>query len=66
MHERYVEPQKKHAQVVLTQPFQDHELRHLAERLWVLLREAGVIEPWMHETFRAELFSLLANHEYRN
>jgi uridine kinase len=66
MHQRYVEPQKKHAHVVLAQPFQDHELRQLAERLWTLLHGAGLVEPWMHETFRAELFSLFANHEYRN
>jgi uridine kinase len=66
MHERYVEPQKKHADVVLTQPFADRELLGLAERLWTLLNRAQLVEPWMHETFRAELLSLLAHHEYRN
>lgn len=66
MHERYVEPQKKHADLVLAQPFREPELVQLADRLWRLLHEAGVLAAWMHETFRAELLSLFAHHEYRN
>ncbi|HUR58080.1 MAG TPA: uridine-cytidine kinase [Opitutaceae bacterium] len=66
MHNRYVEPQKKHADLVLAQPFAERELLGLAGRLWTLLSRAQLVEPWMHETFRAELLSLLANHEHRN
>jgi uridine kinase len=64
MHDRYVEPQRKWADVVLTQPFQETEINALADRLWALLADAGVFEPWMHETFRAELVQHLATHEY--
>jgi uridine kinase len=66
MHDRYVEPQKKHADVVLAQPFRENELLALADRLWAPLSRAQLVEPWMHETFRSELLSLLANHEHRN
>jgi uridine kinase len=66
MHERYVEPQKKWADLVLTQPFEEEQLADLADRLWALLDRASLVPPWMHETFRAELFDLLAHHEYCN
>lgn len=63
MHERYVEPQKKWADVVLTQPFEPAAVNELVDRLWALLADAAVLAPWMHETFRAELFSQLSTHE---
>lgn len=66
MHERYVEPQKRHADVILTQPYREAELLQLADRLWALLARSGVVESWMHETFRAELLSLLAQDGHRN
>lgn len=66
MHDRYVEPQKKYADLVLTQPFRESELLELASRLWTLLSNAELLRPWQHETFRAELLSLLAQHEYCN
>ena len=66
MHERYVEPQKKHADLVLAQPFQEHELLSLADRLWAILRRTELIPAWQHETFRAELLATLAEHEYCN
>jgi uridine kinase len=59
MHDRYVEPQKKRADIVLTQPFQTPELVALADRLWAMLMRGGLVPPWMHETFRAELIELL-------
>lgn len=59
MHDRYVEPQKKHADLVLAQPFRDAELRALANRLWDLIHRAALMPAWMHETFRAELLELL-------
>ena len=66
MHERYVEPQKAHADVVLHQPFREPELLILADRLWTMLSHAGLVATWQHETFRAELLDLLVNHEYCN
>lgn len=66
MHARYVEPQKRHADVVLAQPFREAELLQLTDRLWTLLSTTGVLEAWMHETFRAELLTLLAQDESRN
>ena len=64
MHGRFVEPQKKCADIVLAQPFRDAELATLAEALWTRLSAASLVHPWEHETFRAELTDLLANHEY--
>jgi len=64
MHDRYVEPQKKWADLVLAQPFQESPLGTLADRLWHLLRAAALVPPWEQMTFRTELIDLLANHEY--
>jgi uridine kinase len=66
MHNRYVEPQKKVADLVLTQPFRERDLVALIEALWSRLAHASLVHPWEHETFRAELVDLLANHEYCN
>ena len=66
MHDRYVEPQKNWADLVLTQPFQEMQLLELCDRLCPLLTHAGVLACWEHETFRAGLLGLLANHEYCN
>jgi uridine kinase len=66
MHSRYVEPQKKVADIVLTQPFREAELVELADALWTRLAGASLVHPWERETFRAELVDLLANHEYCN
>jgi uridine kinase len=64
MHERYVEPQKRWADLVLAQPFREPEVRALADRLWDVLGGAGILPCWMHETLRAELLSTLVDHEY--
>ncbi|MDO8543317.1 MAG: uridine kinase [Opitutaceae bacterium] len=66
MHERYVEPQKRWADVILEQPFKEPELLRLADRLWNLLQAAGAAEGCVRETFRTELADLLATHEYCN
>ncbi len=66
MHDRYVEPQKRWADIVLSQPFRESDVQALAERLWHPLTESGLMPCWMHETFRAELLSLLVDHEYCN
>lgn len=64
MHERYVEPQKRWADVVLAQPYRESQVAHLADRLWTIFAESALLPPWMHETFRAELFDALLAHEY--
>lgn len=64
MHDRYVEPQKRWADVVLEQPFQEPQVIELAQRLWSLVENTAPLPTWMHETFRAELLSQLLNHEY--
>lgn len=64
MHNRYVEPQRKLADVVLPQPFRERDLTRLAEALWQQLAGAALVHPWEHATFCAELVDLLANHEY--
>lgn len=66
MHDRYVEPQKRWADVILEQPFQEADLRRLADRLWVLLEAAGAARDGARDEFRAQLVDLLANHEYCN
>lgn len=59
MHRRYVEPQKRWADLVLAQPFRGHEISALTERLWAMLSRVGLVQPWARETFQAELFALL-------
>jgi uridine kinase len=69
MHGRYVEPQKRWADLVLSQPYRPAEVEKLADHLWPLLARVGALPCWMHETFRAELLSLLlerVEHEYAN
>jgi uridine kinase len=63
MHARYVEPQKRHADLVLAQPFVPEQLTDLAHRLWQLVESSAPLPPWMRETFRAELAAGLQNHE---
>jgi uridine kinase len=66
MHERYVEPQKKWADVILTQPFEEPQLLALANRLWSMLDRASLTARWDRETFCAEFLRLIAHHEYCN
>lgn len=65
MHVRYVEPQKRHADLVLAQPFRADQLGDLSHRLWQLVESSAPLPPWMRETFRAELTAALQNHELR-
>jgi uridine kinase len=64
MHDRYVEPQKKWADLVLQQPYQPEQVNQLAERLWSLVERSAPFPPWRHETFRADLAALLLENEY--
>lgn len=64
MHDRHVQPQRRWADLVLAQPFADHAVERLADRLHELLAERAVLSTWMRDTFRAELLSLLVDHEY--
>ncbi len=66
MHERYVEPQKRWADIVLSQPFQEADVNRLADRLHPLLQETGVFPASLQETFRAELLSVLVAYAYSN
>lgn len=66
MHARYVEPQKRWADLVLTQPFRKPDLLHLADRLWLLLTSASPIQPWMRVPFHCELLNLLECHDHNN
>lgn len=64
MHHRYVEPQKRRADLVLEQPFCEPQVIALAQRLWALVEATAPLPAWQHETFRAELLSHLLQHEY--
>lgn len=66
MHDRYVEPQKRWADVILEQPFQETDLQRLADRLWNLLETAGAAGDRPRDEFRTELLDLIASHEYCN
>lgn len=66
MHDRYVEPQRRWADLVLSQPFREADVQLLADRLWDLLSQTGLFPYWMHETFHAEMLSVLVDHEYCN
>jgi uridine kinase len=66
MHDRYVAPQKKLADIVLTQPFSESQLSTVADRLWELLANASLVGTRDHASFRAQLTAALANHEYCN
>jgi uridine kinase len=66
MHERYVEPQKKWADLILTQPFAEPQLVTLANRLWSMLSRTSLSVRWDRESFCAEFLRLIANHEYCN
>lgn len=55
LHDRYVEPQRKWADVVLSQPFQHAEVLHLADRLWRLGERAAIFRPGTHSAFRTKL-----------
>jgi len=60
LHDRYVEPQKKWADVVLTQPFSESDLTRLAESLWSLLRPDSS-RFGTRPSFCADLLTLLGN-----
>jgi len=66
MHDRYVAPQKRWADIVLSHPLEEADVLTLAQALWERLNRSGVVPCWTHETFRAELLSLLVEHEYCN
>jgi uridine kinase len=59
LHERHVAPQRRWADIVLVHPFQEEDIRRLADHFWRLLENGGLAPDWMHETFRAELQSHL-------
>jgi uridine kinase len=66
MHAKYVEPQKRWADLILSQPYREPAVELLAERLWGICSASTGFPRWMRETFRAELLSLLVQHEFAN
>lgn len=66
MHQRYVEPQRRFADLVLPQPYAAADIERLADRLWDVLAPAGLLPRWARDTFREELLSLLVEHEFCN
>lgn len=59
MHERFVEPQKKWADLQLHMPLKQQAILDLAESVWQLLKTGNPLPEWMRATFRAELLNLL-------
>jgi uridine kinase len=66
MHERYVEPQKKSADVVLAQPYDRAQVENFSDRLWTILGASRTSHQWEQADFRRQLTSLLVQHEYCN
>ena len=63
LHERYVEPQKKWADIVLPQPFSEAAITLLSESLWAVL-QASPLTSWRPETLRTDLLTSLKANEY--
>lgn len=59
MHERFVAPQARWADLVIKQPVTEEDINTLAARLWDLLSANSLFPSWMRATFRAEMDSLL-------
>lgn len=59
MHERFVAPQARWADLVLKQPITEEDIDTLSARLWTLLSANALFPSWMRATFRAEMYSLL-------
>ncbi len=64
MHDRYVEPQKKWADLVLAQPLGESEIEALAARLWPLLAASSLVQSWEQETFRTQLLDSLQDQHH--
>jgi uridine kinase len=62
MHRRHVEPQARWADLVLRHPHTEAGIQQLHEAIWDLLKSSSLMPAWMRETFRAELATLLKNH----
>lgn len=63
MHARYVEPQRRWADLVLAQPFRKTDILQLAERLWSLLCAGSPLQSWMRVPFQSQLLNLLECHD---
>jgi hypothetical protein len=63
MHARYVEPQQKWADLVLSQPFRKIDILHLGNRLWALLTATSPLQSWMRIPFHSQLLTLLECHD---
>ncbi len=67
MHRRFVQPQKRRADLVLTSPCSEASVHELTDSIWTLLRAGSLLPMWMRATLRAELLTRLnpkgMNHE---
>ena len=64
MHARHVEPQRRWADLILTQPFRKPDLLRLANRLWTLLTDTAPLQSWMRIPFHRELLNQLEYHDH--
>jgi uridine kinase len=62
MHERYVAPQVRWADVKLSQPLRQPDVDQLADALWKCLGNSAIYPIWMRETFRSELRTVLGSN----
>jgi uridine kinase len=58
MHQSFVAPQARWANVILGQPLRDSELQYLSDQLWGLLTTHSLYPAWMQNIFRAETRAL--------
>lgn len=58
MHELFVSPQARWANVVLRQPLRDQDVHHLCDQLWALLTANSLYPAWMQEIFRSQTRAL--------
>jgi hypothetical protein len=59
LHDRYVEPQRKWADVILSQPFREKEILQLADRLWAIVERAALLPSGMRVAFLTQVSLLL-------
>ena len=58
MHDKFVAPQARWANVVLKQPLRDSEVHHLCDQLWGLLTASSLYPAWLQQLFRSETRAL--------
>jgi uridine kinase len=64
MHQRYVEPQARWADIILTPPISKIEIYRLASRITKPLKQDWLYRTWMRQPFETELQALKARRNY--